>query len=186
MPPALTVRDVEPMIVRRQTTVIPTSIPTYASACSGSSRYSSACSCVGVTGGITSAPTPATATVITSSIVESNPTVNVFPTVTVIQYDTTDDRTCVEAPNEETITPVPLAECVPIIYAYSFSLSTFTQGEFSSSDCYVNFYSDTQCSMGETGPYALNSVLENQVCFNAVAIYSVILSCFCLAPPVKI
>lgn len=33
----------------RQATVSPTAIPTYASACSGAVRYSSACSCIGVT-----------------------------------------------------------------------------------------------------------------------------------------
>jgi hypothetical protein len=40
------------------TTVVPTSIPAYASPCSGSVRYSSACSCIGVTATTTTAPTP--------------------------------------------------------------------------------------------------------------------------------
>jgi hypothetical protein len=42
----------------RQVTVIPTAVPAYASACSGTARYSSACSCFKVTGVTTTAPTP--------------------------------------------------------------------------------------------------------------------------------
>lgn len=40
-----------------------TVIPTYASACSGASRYSSACSCWGLTASTTTGPAPATSTV---------------------------------------------------------------------------------------------------------------------------
>ncbi|MCJ1298395.1 hypothetical protein MMC08_001184 [Hypocenomyce scalaris] len=43
---------------RRQVTVTPSSIPTYASACSGTARYSSTCSCYGITGTATTPPTP--------------------------------------------------------------------------------------------------------------------------------
>ena len=46
-------------------TAYPTSIPTYASACSGSVRYSSACSCVGVTQSTTTVPAPSTTIYIT-------------------------------------------------------------------------------------------------------------------------
>lgn len=54
----------DPELLKRQVTsgaaitVIPTLVPTYASACSGSVRYSSACSCFGVTGTTTTVPTP--------------------------------------------------------------------------------------------------------------------------------
>jgi hypothetical protein len=48
-------RDVKPWdhkltnsIVARQVTVAPSKVPTYASACSGTVRYSSACSCIGI------------------------------------------------------------------------------------------------------------------------------------------
>jgi len=63
----------EPMIAVRQTTVVPSSIPAYASACSGSVRYSSACSCIGVIGETTTVAAPSrtvtsTTTVTTTSI----------------------------------------------------------------------------------------------------------------------
>ncbi|KAK8084419.1 hypothetical protein PG997_005690 [Apiospora hydei] len=46
-------------------TVFPTAVPTYASACSGAVRYSSACSCWGVTAAVTTAPTPVITVTIT-------------------------------------------------------------------------------------------------------------------------
>jgi hypothetical protein len=50
----------------RATTVIPSAIPTYATtACINVSEYASACSCYGITGSITTAPTP-TVTVTTT------------------------------------------------------------------------------------------------------------------------
>ena len=42
----------------RQVTQLPNQVPIYASACSGTARYSSACSCAGVTMSTTYAPTP--------------------------------------------------------------------------------------------------------------------------------
>jgi hypothetical protein len=42
----------------RQVTQLPNQVPIYASACSGTARYSSACSCAGVTISTTYAPTP--------------------------------------------------------------------------------------------------------------------------------
>src|ERR1700722_17450261 len=50
---------------QRQVTVAPSSAPTYASACSGTARYSSACSCWGITVVTTIAPTPVTTTTVT-------------------------------------------------------------------------------------------------------------------------
>ncbi|MCJ1323084.1 hypothetical protein MMC15_008435 [Xylographa vitiligo] len=49
----------------RQVTVTPSSIPAYASACSGSAGYLSACSCVGVTRSTTTVATPLTTTTVT-------------------------------------------------------------------------------------------------------------------------
>lgn len=49
----------------RQVTVMPSSVPIYASACSGTARYSSACSCWGITAMTTTAPTPLTTTTVT-------------------------------------------------------------------------------------------------------------------------
>ncbi|EOO01884.1 putative lipase esterase family protein [Phaeoacremonium minimum UCRPA7] len=49
----------------RQATEVPTAIPTYAAVCSSAEKYASACSCFGVTGSVTTAPTP-TVTVTTT------------------------------------------------------------------------------------------------------------------------
>ena len=46
-------------------TVFPTAVPTYAAACSGAVRYSSACSCWGVTAAYTTAPTPVVTVTVT-------------------------------------------------------------------------------------------------------------------------
>ncbi|MCJ1396542.1 hypothetical protein MMC18_009433 [Xylographa bjoerkii] len=56
----------------RQMTVAPSSIPSYASACSGSARYSSACSCIGVTKSTTTAPTPVTTKTVTATAVQTD------------------------------------------------------------------------------------------------------------------
>ncbi|EJT72464.1 hypothetical protein GGTG_09330 [Gaeumannomyces tritici R3-111a-1] len=48
-------------------TVVPTAIPAYASACTSAARFSSACSCAGVTGSVTTAPTPVTTVYVTET-----------------------------------------------------------------------------------------------------------------------
>lgn len=53
--PVLAKRD---GLAQRQVTVSPSSVPTYAGACSGAVRYSSACSCWGIKASTTTAPTP--------------------------------------------------------------------------------------------------------------------------------
>ena len=66
----------------RQVTATPTSIPAYASACSGTARYSSACSCIGATHTtITSAKAPTTTTTLTFSATTTlTECANPFPT----------------------------------------------------------------------------------------------------------
>jgi hypothetical protein len=61
---------------RRQQTVVPNAIPSYASACSGAVRYSSACSCVGVTARTTYAPTPVTTITVSSTYTPTTVTVS--------------------------------------------------------------------------------------------------------------
>ncbi|KAL2131785.1 hypothetical protein VTI74DRAFT_4613 [Chaetomium olivicolor] len=53
------------MLEARQVTVVPSSIPDYAANCANAAEYISACSCFGVTGSVTTAPTP-TVTVTTT------------------------------------------------------------------------------------------------------------------------
>ncbi|MCJ1319981.1 hypothetical protein MMC15_005317 [Xylographa vitiligo] len=87
-------------------TIIPSLIPLYASSCSGSVRYSSACSCIGITAGTTILPassiavtSPLTSTVstVTETVTQSTAaalvtqsTVTVLTTVTAVNYYTTD------------------------------------------------------------------------------------------------
>jgi hypothetical protein len=48
------------ILAARQQTIAPSSVPKYASACSGTVRYSSACSCIGVTQSIVTVAAPTT------------------------------------------------------------------------------------------------------------------------------
>jgi len=68
-------------IAARQKTVSPASIPAYASPCSGAARYSSACSCIGVTRTTSTVAAPRTTTTSIS-------TVTVTPTVLQTQTQT--------------------------------------------------------------------------------------------------
>lgn len=56
------------------TTIIPSSIPAFASACSGSVRFSSACSCAGVTGSTITLPSPSTTITIPYTLTASTVT----------------------------------------------------------------------------------------------------------------
>ena len=67
-------------IAPRQVTATPTSIPAYASACSGTARYSSACSCIGVTHTTTTAAAPTTTTTTFSETTTVTECANPFPT----------------------------------------------------------------------------------------------------------
>ncbi|KAB5566245.1 hypothetical protein GE09DRAFT_1106038 [Coniochaeta sp. 2T2.1] len=55
----------------RQVTVVPSSIPAYASDCSSAAAYSSACSCWGITATTTTAPTPVTTITVTTTVTVS-------------------------------------------------------------------------------------------------------------------
>ena len=70
-------------------TVAPSSIPTYASACSGSVRYSSACSCIGVTKSTTTAPTPITTTTVTATTVQTSDVTMTSSATLVVDVTTT-------------------------------------------------------------------------------------------------
>jgi hypothetical protein len=64
------VREAQPSalaayLAERQLTVLPSAIPTYASSCNGSIRYSSACSCIGVSASTLTAATPTTTITVT-------------------------------------------------------------------------------------------------------------------------
>ncbi|KAL1874424.1 hypothetical protein VTK73DRAFT_301 [Phialemonium thermophilum] len=98
--------------VKRQATAVPSNIPSYASACSGSVRYSSACSCIGVTASTTLAPAPTvyqtvsqTATLPASVIFNTVDTQTISPTVATATVTTTFDTQVISQPVEtDTVT----------------------------------------------------------------------------------
>ncbi|MCJ1296775.1 hypothetical protein MMC34_008342 [Xylographa carneopallida] len=67
----------------RQMTVAPSSIPAYASACSGTSQYSSACSCIGVTPTTTTVAAPTTTT--TKTITVTNTATSIIQASTTVE-----------------------------------------------------------------------------------------------------
>ncbi|KAK6526574.1 hypothetical protein TWF694_005156 [Orbilia ellipsospora] len=90
---------------KRQVTIRPTSLPAYASPCSGSVRYSSACSCVGVTPLTVTVPAPST-TVTATSI--STSTLTSTLTSTTITTDTVTDQTVTATITDSTQTNTQL------------------------------------------------------------------------------
>ncbi|KAK6544632.1 hypothetical protein TWF694_001321 [Orbilia ellipsospora] len=80
--------------VKRQATVVPSKIPPYASPCSGSVRYSSACSCIGVTAIALTLPAPTTVvttqlTISTTTTFTDFKTITISPTVATVTRTTT-------------------------------------------------------------------------------------------------
>ncbi|KAK5996234.1 hypothetical protein PT974_04666 [Cladobotryum mycophilum] len=56
-----------PVLNRRQQTIIPNQVPTYASACADANAYASACSCWGITATTTTVPGPTVTATVTST-----------------------------------------------------------------------------------------------------------------------
>ncbi|MCJ1472712.1 hypothetical protein MMC13_001361 [Lambiella insularis] len=93
-------------VLKRQMTVKPTSIPAYASACSNSVRYSSACSCIGVIASTTTAPTPSTTVTKTQTVTQvatSVATNTVFQTSTVAVTAVVTGVTTINVPATATV-----------------------------------------------------------------------------------
>lgn len=180
----------EGMLLPRQQTVIPASIPTYASACSGSVRYSSACSCIGVTAKTTFAPTPTyIKTVTATTTVVSPPTYAAFhplkkncsipPFLTnnwlrlpALQYYNADDCTNDNQPLATTFT---LNTCVAFPTDYSLSFGTFIGGACSPDQCSVLLYGDSDLNCATTPAETLP--VTDSACINIVNIYSGQLVC---------
>jgi hypothetical protein len=158
-------RVVLPTIAPRQMTVAPSSIPAYASPCSGSFHYSSACSCVGVTAMTTTVATPTTTTTTTTST-----TVTVVPTLIAIQF--LDDTTCQQGLNDQTTTPAPLGVCVDTTASNSADFSSFEGGPCTPSECSVNFYGDFGC----TGVIK-NVPVTLDICYDFSVVYAIELIC---------
>ncbi|MCJ1416040.1 hypothetical protein MMC32_002375 [Xylographa parallela] len=83
------VRTPKASLAPRQMTVAPSSIPSYASACSGSVRYSSACSCIGVAATTSTAPRPTIVTTVTVTQVQTSDVTQTSSATLVIDVSTT-------------------------------------------------------------------------------------------------
>jgi hypothetical protein len=149
--------------------VVPSHIPTYASACSGSARYSSACSCIGVTDVTTTAPTP------TAFTVTSTSPVAVVPTLNAVQFY--NGFVCDPVDNLVTNTPAPLDECVETTLSYSLNFLSFIPGGLTAGECTVNFYTTHDCSGGVDS----SAPVDSKQCFNFLTISSIMLFCSCPA-----
>ncbi|MCJ1320227.1 hypothetical protein MMC15_005565 [Xylographa vitiligo] len=127
----------------RQMTVVPTAIPTYASACSGSVRYSSACSCIGVTATTSTAATPTTTVTVTVTADVTKPTV-AFTSFYGQECDAGtelgDDGSFIEG------------ECISLPDQISIDDDGFDAGTstgLTAADCTITFYSDPGCTVVE-------------------------------------
>ena len=130
----------EPTLEARQVTVVPTAIPAYASPCSGSVRYSSACSCIGVTATVTTAPTPTTVLTVapaTTTITDTHPFVN---------FQGFGDGSCSQYP--EGAGSFISGECKSLPIQISLEDDALNPGTCSdTSSCVLNLYSyNSACS----------------------------------------
>ncbi|MCJ1414236.1 hypothetical protein MMC32_000562 [Xylographa parallela] len=119
--------DLEP----RQVTVTPSSIPSYASACSGSAGYSSACSCVGVTRSTTTVATPTTTTTITVTSPAFTTQITTDATVVLTTIDSTStfvttDSTQVVTTTHSTSTFYTIDATATVVVTDSTSILTTT------------------------------------------------------------
>ncbi|MCJ1388317.1 hypothetical protein MMC18_001163 [Xylographa bjoerkii] len=135
--------NAEPALEARQMTIVPSAIPTYASACSGSVRYSSACSCIGVTATTSTASTPMTTVTVTVTADETKPTVaftGFYTQSCDAGTENGDDGSFIEG------------ECMGLPDQISIEDGGFSAGTstgLTAADCTITFYSDTACTQEE-------------------------------------
>ncbi|EPS39087.1 hypothetical protein H072_7116 [Dactylellina haptotyla CBS 200.50] len=103
-------------------------IPAYASACSGAVRYSSACSCVGVTSTVVMAPTP---------VITVTETASALPTLLATNYPGTSIVCAGEAVNSF---PVLNGQCISNPTYWSINLGSFGPSSCDQSKCGVQIW----------------------------------------------
>lgn len=112
---------------KRQLTVSPSAIPAYASACSGSVRYSSACSCVGVTQSTITAVAPSTiVTVSTTLTVTSATQTTTDSTVSVTSTDATTFTTAIVSTETDTTIDATVTATITDTTTTEVTLATAT------------------------------------------------------------
>ena len=125
-------------------TVAPTSIPNYASACSGSVRYSSACSCIGVTAQTVIASTPATTVTVTATVTGYS-----LPQPT-LAYTPTGNECPGSSLNSIGDGTLPNGQCTGTQGATYFSLHEYSPsntcaGSDPAPNCRMYLYNDNSC-----------------------------------------
>lgn len=163
-------RDEGIMLHPRQQTVVPTEIPAYASACSGSVRYSSACSCIGVTAMTTTAPTPTyttTTTIFTTSTFTTTPPI---PTLTILQYD---NGVCAGTNSLQYL--LPNNECFPSLTSSLLLSPAWPFPSCDESQCTISFFLDSLCE----DLYAEFAAETFNTCFELFGPQAMMLQCPC-------
>lgn len=132
---------------KRQVTDVPSDIPTYASACSGAVRYSSACSCIGVTAETITANSPVTTVTVSQTV---TPT-----TLTVESTVATVDATTIVATRTVivTVTDVVSATTTEVDTTTTKVVATVSATTTPENDC-VNGKTYTDYRGGELGTWS--------------------------------
>lgn len=111
-------------VPKRQATAVPSVIPSYASACSGMVRYSSACSCLGVRPTTITVATPVTTTTITVSVTPTTSTL--LTTVQTVSTTSTETTLTTSTTTTTTSSVATVTACNP--YATIVKNPSFEQG----------------------------------------------------------
>lgn len=143
---AMRARDSAPeaALEARQVTVAPSCIPTYASACSGSARYSSACSCIGVTAQtiiVSATASTVTATVTVTGSPFPQPTLAITPTGDLCPGPSLNgigDGVLVQGQCRET-------QGATYFYLHDYSPSNTCTGSEPALTCRLYLYNDNSC-----------------------------------------
>lgn len=153
----------------RQATVSPTNIPAYASACSGAVRYSSACSCIGITATTTTVAAPSTTTTVqaTVSLIRQAPGV--------VMNNYLDEQCIVANTDVPQMTVYADGTCYPIYESNSNINIQFSSGNcgVTAAQCTVTLYPQGGCA----GTPLQSFPASNSVCFDTSIVYSANLVC---------
>ncbi|KAF3934450.1 hypothetical protein ABW19_dt0200923 [Dactylella cylindrospora] len=111
----VTTSVLQTQLAKRQQTQAPSNIPTYASVCSGAYRYSSACSCVGVTATTTTLPAETTTVFVDETVTQLTQT---FTTTVATEVVTVVDATNTVGATDATSTVVQTETATTTKYIY--------------------------------------------------------------------
>ncbi|KAK6332696.1 hypothetical protein TWF696_002725 [Orbilia brochopaga] len=177
---------------KRQETEIPSNIPTYASPCAGASRYSSACSCIGVLPTAITVAAPSTTVTLSTTVSLTEVVLPTLATIAITVTDHTVTTVRTDATRTENIATVTIEpQCAnlaasPVNYQQAGKLiiagvggSRLVSEATSAQDCCSSCYRNGFCfgfSWGNFDPtwYNINDfnqqppVSPNQQCYHFV------------------